>query len=168
MFRFVVILVLVFGLFAGLMYFQMYKQADRFISRVQLEALEAFDSRAGFNSIEEKVREIAAEEKVTLDRNSPEIEITDSARARAVAMVGAAPPRAGSEQIVVTATFKVERAIFSHTYTRTASKVLSGAPVGGGGRQSGGFTGGVNMSRPSRDIGSHRQSINKAVGGRNP
>lgn len=168
MFRFVVILVLLFGLFAGLMYFQMYKQADRFMHRVQIEALEAFDSRDGFKSIEDTVRKIAAEEQVKLDRNSPKVEVEDTAKARAAAMVGVAPARAGSEQIVVTATFKIERAIFSQTFTRSAAKVLSGAPVGNRGRSSGGFTGGVNVSRPSRDVGSHRRSINNAVSGKNP
>ncbi|MBN1298043.1 hypothetical protein JXA80_14790 [bacterium] len=173
MFRFVVIAVLAFGLFAGFMYFQMFKEADRFMNRVQIEGLEAFDTRNGLRSIEETVRKIAEEEMIILAPAGLEVKVAPTAKARAVAATGVAPPVSGSEAIVVTASFKVSRSIFSQTFTRTASKTLHNPVPAASGRSSGrssggGMTGGVNMSRPTRDVNSHRQSVKRAVGGHNP
>ena len=157
-------------LITALSYFQMYQHAERVNMRIEREALALFDRARGISSIENKVREILKDEKVDLVDNGLNLEIINSARTHAADMVGISRPNSGAKSVLVTTTFKTHRFVFSHTYTRKAKKDLYGQNDRAGdsqGRSSAPF--GVNMgSQPSRDIGSHRKSIDKAVGGRMP
>ena len=157
-------------LITALSYFQMYQHADRVNTRIEREALALFDRAQGMNSIENKVKEILKDENVDLADNGLNLEIINSVRTHAADMVGIARPNSGAKSVLVTTTFKTHRFIFSHTYTRKAKKDLYGKNDRAGdsrGRSSAPF--GVNMgSQPSRDVGSHRSSVKKAVGGRMP
>lgn len=165
MFRLVVIVALVAVLFTGLSYFNMYKQADRFMLRIERDVLALYDRRNSLDTIDQSVRQIAKQEGINLTENGLKVRLAP------VNSLGAAlaAPESSSEAIEVVATFKLERSIFSGNYTRRVIKYLTDAPAGSSSYSSGGFSGGgVNLSSPTRDIQSHRNSVGRAVRGENP
>ena len=163
MFKIVVIVALAAVLFTGLTYFNMTKHADRFMVRIEREVVALFDRRDGLGSIEESVMRIAKEEGIALAKEDLTVRIAP------INSLGAAmsAPESSTEAIEVVTRFRLERYVFSGNYTRRVIKYLTGAPSGSQSYSSGGFSSGVNMSSPSRDIQSHRDSIGRAVRGEN-
>ena len=167
MFRLVMVIVLCFALFTGFAYFYMSKQADRFMDRIQHEALELFDRRAGLDSVKDAVQRIAREQKVEIHPNDIKVQIVATTDSPAAAVVGmAAAMDSVGEAIEVAVNFTVRQFIYSHTFSRKTSKQLKGTATGG--RSHGGYSGGFDVSRPTRDVHSHRQSVERAVSGQSP
>jgi uncharacterized membrane protein len=168
MFRLLVVIILCLALFTGFVYYNMSKQADRFMTRIQREVLELFDRRAGLDPVKEAVQQIADEENIAIQPRDISVQIVPTTSSHAAAAVGMAAVDSAGEAIEVTVDFTVEQYLFSRTFTRKAAKQLKGMPAGGSSHSAGGFTGGVNLSHPTRDVHSHRQSVDRAVRGKNP
>ena len=167
MFRLVVFVVAALALFTGFAYFQIYQEAGKFTNRIQLEALELFDRRDGLDFVTETVKKIAESENIELVPGKLNVRMIATTDHQAASLVDIAVPDTGKETLAVTTTFKIKRSFVSQTFTRSATKVMTGADRRAT-RSSGGFSSGVNISRPTRDINSHRQTIKRAVSGKNP
>jgi len=168
MFKLIVVIFVAVSLFAGFTYFMIYQQSIKFTTRIQQEALDLFDRRDGLGFVEGKVKEIAKSENIKLIPDKLVIKYIEPANHQAAAAVGVMAPDTGKETLLVTTTFTISRSFISKTFTRSAKKLMTGADRRPGSHKSAAGFGGVNLSRPSRDIGSHRKSIKRAVGGRNP
>ena len=167
MFRLVMVIVFCFALFTGFAYFYMSKQADRFMDRIQHEVLELFDRRSGLEPVSDAVQRIAREQKIEIYPNDIKVKIVATTSSPAAAVVGmAAAVDSAGEAIEVVVDFTVRQFIYSHTFSRKTAKQLKG--VAAGSRPQSGFTGGFDVSRPTRDVHSHRQSVERAVSGQNP
>ena len=164
MFKIVIILVIVAVIFTGLSYYNMTKRADRFMLRIERDVVALYDRRDGLQSIEQSVLRIAGEEGIKLEKDDLKVRLAP------VNSLGAAlaAPDNSTEAIEVVATFPLEQSIFSANYTRRVIKYLGAAPAGSQSYSSGGFTGGVNMSHPTRDVQSYRDSVGRAAAGQNP
>lgn len=164
MFKLVVILVIVAVIFTGLSYYNMAKRADRFMIRIDREVLSVYDRRDGLDSIKQSVIKLAGEEKIQLEAGDMEVRIVP------VNSLGSAlaAPDNSTEAIEVAATFPLEQSIFSGTFKRRVIKYLSATPAGSQSYSSGGFPMDVNMSHPTRDVQSYRDSVGRAVAGQNP
>ena len=164
MFKLVVILVIVAVIFTGLSYYNMAKRADRFMIRIEREVLALFDRRDGLDSVKQSVMRVAGEEKIKLEADDLEVRIVP------ISSLGSAlaAPDNSTEAIEVAATFPLEQSIFSGKYTRRVIKYLSAASGGSQSYSSGGFPMDVNMSHPTRDVQSYRDSVGRAVAGQNP
>lgn len=168
MFRLLIVIILCVALFTGFVYYNMSKQADRFMTRIQREVLELFDRREGLDPVKEAVQQIAREDNITIHPADITVQIVPTTSSHAAAAVGMAAVGSAGEAIEVTVDFTVGQYFYSHTFSRKASKQLKGMPAGGSTHSTGGFTGGVNLSHPTRDVHSHRQSVDRAVRGKSP
>jgi hypothetical protein len=164
MYRLLMIIVLCAGLFAGFAYFRMYQQAEQFNNSIQTFVLGPFDRRAGLDSVNESVMTLAKEHNILIHSNNIDVRIVKNGTPQAASMAGISVSNSGRESIEVTTTFTVELFVFSKTFTKTAQRHLQG--MGAPGSSHHGFSGGVNVPGPGRDVQSHRQSIERATGGR--
>jgi len=153
----IIIFILFLALISIFNYVRLSHRADEFMDRVEKEVLARYDRKQALDSMKPMILDMAVESGISLEDDDLSVRFLNP---------GEPGASARGEVVTLQASFNVEWVFLKKRFDQERRREFTNnqprrAPSDRG------FQVGVNVSRPSRDVGSHRKTIDRAKSGQN-